>query len=57
MLFKERKLVEKVKSMYEVNIDFNVWADNVFKIKCSTDKILELINPGKSSSFVDQISE
>lgn len=50
-------LVRKIKSFYEVNIDFSVWQDNIYKVKSSKNKIIELINPDKNSTFLEQISE
>ncbi len=43
---REKKFVKKMRAFYEVNLDFSVWSDNIFRVQSNTNKIVELINPG-----------
>ena len=54
----EREFAIKVKSLLEVNLDFNIWQDNIFKVESSNiNKIVELINPADNSPFITQMSD
>eukprot|EP00347_Sterkiella_histriomuscorum_P013160 403365781 len=47
-----QKLIHKVKTFYEVNLDFTVWQDNIFKITTKMNSMTKLINPGNSSKVI-----
>lgn len=49
---KQPKFVNKIKTFYEVNLDFTVWQDNIFKIQTKTTSLTKLINPDKSSKAI-----
>lgn len=57
LMNKEFKLVKKIKTFLEVNIDYNIWQDNIFKIDSITNKINELFNPDKHENFIERISD
>jgi syntaxin-binding protein 1 len=57
LMDREKKFVNKMKAFYEVNLDFNVWQDNIFKVQSNTNKIVELINPGNNTLFIEQMAE
>ena len=52
-MYREKKFAEKVRNVLEVNVDFDIWNGNVFKVVCQTQKIAELINPSKNAPFVE----
>lgn len=57
LLYKDTNLMSKVKSFYEVNIDFQVWQDNIYKIPCKVKQLEVLINPEKKSPFIETFAE
>jgi hypothetical protein len=38
--------------MIEVNLDFSVWQDNIFKLPTKNNTMTQLINPDKTSTIV-----
>ena len=48
----------KVKTFLEVNLDFTVWQDNVFKITNKARQLGQLVNPDKTSGvIVEQLAQ
>lgn len=53
LLNKQEKLVNKVKTFIEVNINFTVWQENIFKIQSKAKKLNNLINADANSTVVE----
>jgi hypothetical protein len=49
------KLANKVRTFVEINLDFKVWQDNVFKITTKTKQLSNLLSP--SASLVETLSQ
>ena len=52
------KLVNKVRTFVEVNLDFKVWQDNVFKVPIKIKSLPAIVNQDKTSpSLVEQLAQ
>ena len=52
------KLVSKVRTLVEVNLDFKVWQDNVFKFPCNVKQMTQLLDRDRTSaSLVEKLSQ
>jgi hypothetical protein len=49
-LAKCQKLANKVRTLVEVNLDFKVWQDNIFKVPCKLKQMTQLLNQDKTSA-------
>ncbi len=47
------KLVAKMRTLLELNLDFQVWQDNIFKIATDVDQIPQLIGQPKVRTVED----
>mmetsp|Transcript_22920 Transcript_22920/g.22224 ORF Transcript_22920/g.22224 Transcript_22920/m.22224 type:complete len:106 (-) Transcript_22920:672-989(-) len=55
VMVREPLFVSKVKTMIEVNIDFDVWMGNLFKVQSESNKMQELLVANKPT--VERIAE
>ena len=53
---KELKLVNKIQTLLEVNVDFKVWQDNIFKIPVKIHDMNNIIDPDNSKGLVEELS-
>jgi hypothetical protein len=52
------KLVKKVRTFVEVNLDFKVWQDNVFKVPTKIKQLTKLVNQDKTpAALVENLSQ
>jgi hypothetical protein len=52
------KLVGKVRTLVEVNLDFKVWQDNVFKFPCNVKQMTQLLDRDRTSAaLVEKLSQ
>lgn len=57
-LAKCSKLASKVRTLVEVNLDFKVWQDNVFKFPCNVKQMTQLLDRDRiSAALVEKLSQ
>jgi subtilisin-like proprotein convertase family protein len=56
---KQKKLVKKIKTVIECNIDFNIWQDNTFYLNTPNKLRLQnilLFDPSKNDTIISEIT-
>ena len=52
------KLVSKVKTMLEINLDFKVWQDNIFKFPTNVKQMTQLLDRDRTSAqLVEKLAQ